>query len=87
MFKKENINELIKLAVSRGERIDDEFYEGSPSHKLPSKLICDREEMISDMAVLLNVAGIAIEIRSSYRPDLKGKIEKIFRSQKEIPNV
>lgn len=87
MFKAKNINELIELAVSRGARIEDEFYDGSPSHKLTSKLICDREEMISDMAVLLNVAGIAIEIRPSYRPDLKGKIEKIFRSQKEIPDV
>lgn len=87
MFNKGNIFELIKLVETRGACIEEELYGDCPSIKLPSQLICDRGEMISDIADLLNVAGIAIEIRSSYSSGQKGKAEKIFRSNRELQNV
>lgn len=87
MFNKGNIFGLIKLAETRGARKVDDLSTDGPFNPLSSRLVCDRGEIVGDIAGMLNVAGIAVEIRPSFRPDIKGMVEKAFRSLKEYPNV
>lgn len=53
-----------------------------PSHHLPSRLACDRGEMVSNKAGVVSEIGIKVEIMPSMRPDRKGKVESTFKSIK-----
>lgn len=87
MFNKRNISKFIKLSETRGTHKLDDLSAVGASSPSPSQLVCDRGEMVSDIADMLNVTGIAVEIGPSFRPDHKGKIERAFRRSKEFPNV
>lgn len=58
-----------------------------PSNPRPSRLVCDRGEIVSNIVDRLHVAGIAVEIRPSIRPDHIGKTERAFCTNKEFQNV
>lgn len=53
-----------------------------PSHHLPSRLACDRGEMVSNKAGVVSEIGVKVEIMPSMRPDRKGKVESTFKSIK-----
>lgn len=52
------------------------------SQHLPSRLACDRGEMVSNKAGVVPEIGIKVEIMPSMRPDRKGKVESTFKSIK-----
>jgi putative transposase len=55
-----------------------------PSQGIPKKIIADRAEFLQRKAdALTNNLGIEIENKASYRPDLKGIVESLFKTVQE----
>ena len=55
-----------------------------PSHHLPQTILADRGEMISKRAEgIINELGVNISNTAPYRGDMKGAVERFFRTMNE----
>ena len=87
MLKKKNLFKIKNTDEACGTlKVDELTIECSSNHR-PSRHVCDRGDVVSDMANMFIVADITVEFRSPFRPDHKGKTERIFLTHKENQNV
>jgi hypothetical protein len=87
MLNNRNAITLLQLVKSSGMCNRDDLPSVWLSIPLPSRIVCDRGETASNISDLCKVLGIVVEIRHSFRPDEKGKVESAFRKRKDNPNV
>jgi|GEM_PF-1656491 len=57
--------------------------EGWPCHHLPSILMADRAELLTDSSIGVPKVGIKVEIAASWCPEMKGTVESKFSETKK----